>query len=110
MYKALSFIIKSACIKVWIIRHQVTFIFHENVRYFSLLLGENGLDNGVHFTSELSDFDTFHLVDALTYARKQSFSSNSSLIRTFLGGYFALGEGISRKATFQDRLGRGWGF
>jgi polyphosphate kinase 2 (PPK2 family) len=27
----------------------VKYILYENVRYFSLLLGENGLDNGVHF-------------------------------------------------------------
>ena len=26
------------------------YILYENVRYFSLLLGENGLDNGVHFS------------------------------------------------------------
>jgi len=27
----------------------VKYIFYENARYFSLLFGENGLDNGGHF-------------------------------------------------------------
>jgi hypothetical protein len=47
----LNFIIKSACIRVSIIEHLRKSISHKYNRYFSLALGDNGLDNGVHFTA-----------------------------------------------------------
>ncbi len=57
------------------------------------------LSKVVSGTSELGGFDSFHLVDALTYARKQTLSSDNSLIKLFLGVSVAIGEGLTRVAV-----------
>jgi hypothetical protein len=50
-------------------------------------------------TTEFSDFEIFHIVDALAYARKKSLSSDNSWVNYLLGMPLALTEGSTRMAV-----------
>jgi hypothetical protein len=53
------------------------YIFYENVRYFSLLFGEYGLDDGVHFTTYKKIIALSRLVDKI---KKVSYNLGKTLI------------------------------
>lgn len=68
------------------------------VQKFPKSLCRDAISKVASGTTEFADFEVFHIVDALAYARKKSLSSDNSLINIFLGMPLVLTEGSTRMA------------
>ncbi|GFO77317.1 hypothetical protein BPLS_P5698 [Bathymodiolus platifrons methanotrophic gill symbiont] len=66
------------------------------IQKFPKSLCRKALSKVASGATELADFGLFHGVDLVTYARKESFSSENSFIKAFLGTSLAITEAFGR--------------